>query len=92
MINIEIPFTNDVFFLTIDFDYSFKSNVGFIKNSLLGRTWNDPYKRWEVPNLNVNKRTMRSFASKFSNLSKIDELDDYDTSPYIWVVKDALYL
>ena len=86
MITIQIPFTKDVFFLTIDFDFDFKSNVGFIKNSLKGRIWNNGYKRWEVPTLNINKRTMRSFASKFSNLEIIDELDAYDTAPYISVV------
>ena len=85
MITIEIPFIKDVMFLTTEFGNDFKSDVGFIKNSLKGRTWNNPYKRWEVPTLNINKRTMRSFASKFVNLEIIDELNDYDPAPYIIV-------
>lgn len=85
MITIEIPFIKDVMFLTTEFGNDFKSDVGFIKNSLLGRKWNNAYKRWEVPTLNINKKTMRSFASKFENLEIIDELDAYDTAPYIIV-------
>lgn len=85
MIHIEIPFTNDSFFLTLDFDPEFKAHIGFIKNQLVGRTFNGQYKRWEIPYLSQNIRICRAFASKFSNIEKLDDLEQYESAIYFKV-------
>lgn len=87
MIHIEIPFTYNSFFLTLDFDFEFKANIGFIKEQLIGRTFNGQYKRWEIPYLNRNIRICRAFSSKFSNIEKLDELSQYEPTVYLTVHK-----
>lgn len=86
MISIKIPFTKDVMHLSVDFDADFKRNIAFIKNNLAGRTYNPAFKRWEVPYLSKNIQVIKSFASLFSNLEELDELEKYETTAYLTVL------
>lgn len=85
MIHIEIPFSKDSFFLTFGFGSDFKANVNFIKTEFLGRQWNHPYKRWEIPYLAKNIKVAKAFASKFDNIEKLDELEEFESALYLKV-------
>lgn len=93
LIHIEIPFVKDTFFLTFDFGNDFRANVNFVKNEFIGRKWNHPYKRWEIPYLNKNIRIAKAFASKFENIEELDKLTEFESAPYLKVVSTGeIYL